>query len=99
MSRRQNAIEAIRQAVAAASEIPLDQIGADDDLIDDVSLDELELESVGLILEEIFEGISVDPIRLFAGPLYRSIDSLADWCIRQADLAAEIELSRQRKRA
>lgn len=101
MSRRVSAIEAIRRAidVATSGAVPFAKIGQDDDLIDDLALDPLELESLGLILEEIFAGISLDPERLWAGPIYRSPESLADWCTRKADEAAWAESQRQRKRA
>jgi hypothetical protein len=50
-SRLSGAVQSIRESIAAASEIAFDAIGADDDLIDDLGLDNLSLVSLGLILE------------------------------------------------
>lgn len=101
MSRRSRAIDAIRQAIELATDrqIPRGSFAADDDLVDDLSLCPLELEQLGLFVGEIFQGISIDSESLFSGPLYRTPESLADWCIRKADEAAWAESQRQRKRA
>lgn len=104
MSRLAGAILAVRQAIVAASDprkrghgYALEQVGEDDDLIDDLCLCPIELESLGLILEETFQGISVDPETLWRGAWHRTPEALAQWCIRQSDLAAEVELRRQRR--
>lgn len=95
--RRQGAIQSIREAIAAASEIPLESIGPDDDLIEDLNLDNLEIVSLGLILEEIF-AIAI-PDGLFESALYRTAGAMAEWAIRQSDQAAWQESQRDRRRA
>ena len=97
MSRLDGAIQAVRQAVATASTIPLEAIGPDEDLVDDLSLDDLELISVALILEEVFS-IPVSE-EIFEQPLYRTPASLAEWLIRKSEEAEWTEVQRQRKRA
>lgn len=91
--RLSRATEAIRDAIAAVSTIPSARILDDDDLVDDLGLDELELESLGLILEEIF-GIDV-PEEIWGSPLNRTPASLAEWCIRKSNEAAWREVKRQ----
>jgi acyl carrier protein len=97
VTRLANAIETIRGMVAKRAGFRLDSIGADDDLIDDIGLDEIELESIQLDLEYIF-GIKV-PDELWSSPLYRTPQSLAEWCIRRSEEAGWAETQRQRKRA
>lgn len=94
-SRLSGAVQSIREAIAAAAEIDFDVIGGDEDLIDDLGLDNLELVSLALIVEEIF-AVSV-PDNLFQTPLYRTASSLAEWAIRQSDQGAWAE-SRQARR-
>ena len=91
------ATDAIRKAIATVTEMPIERIAADDDLVDDLCLDELEREGLGLIVEEVF-GVIIDDA-LWDSPLYRTPEALAEWVIRQADIAAEAELQRQRRRA
>jgi acyl carrier protein len=86
MSRLDRAIETIRECIATISDVPVASIGNDDDLIDDMALDPLELESLALVLEEIFS-ITV-PECVWKAPVFRTAASLAEWCIRQSDLAA-----------
>lgn len=95
MTRLSGAITAVRQGIATAAEIAFDSVGPDEDIVDELNLDELERESLGLILEELF-CITI-PDGLWKTPLYRTAASLAEWCIRQSALAAEIELQRQRR--
>lgn len=83
MSRLDGAIQAVRSAIAAASEIPIDSIGPDEDIVDELSLDDLELISLALILEEVFS-IPV-PESLFARPQHRCPSSLAQWCIDRSN--------------
>jgi acyl carrier protein len=97
MTRLAGAIRAVREAVAVAAELPIDGIEPDDDLVDDIGLDELERESLGLILETVFN-IAI-PDELWNSPLYRTPASLAEWCIRKSDEAEWAEVRRQRKRA
>lgn len=97
VSRLDGARDAVLRAIATAGDIPIENFGPDEDIVDDLIFDELECESLGLILEEVF-GIVV-PEELWHSPLYRTAASLAEWCIRQSDLAAEVELQRQRRRA
>lgn len=89
MTRLPHAIEAVRETVATVSKFKLAQILNDDDLIDDIALDELELESIALILEEIF-AISI-PDELWSTPLFRTPASLAEWCICRSTEAAWTE--------
>ena len=92
--RLAHAIVAVRDAVFAVSTIPSARILDDDDLVDDLGLDELEFESLGLIISEVF---AVDvPDELWHSPLYRTPASLAEWCIRKSDEAAWTETNRQR---
>jgi acyl carrier protein len=97
MSRLDGAILAVREAVAAASTISVDAIEPDEDLLDDLGLDNLELISLALILEEVFS-IEV-PEAIFETALYRTSASLAEWCIRQSEEASWTETRRQRRRA
>jgi hypothetical protein len=90
--RLARATDCIRDAIAAATGIPLERISDDDDLIDDLALNPLELEGLGLILDEIF-AIRV-PGHLWAGPIYRTPGSLAEWCIRASEQAAWAEAQR-----
>lgn len=94
MTRLAGAIQAVRDAVATAAVLPIDTVADDDDLIDDVGLDEIERESLSLILEEVF-AITV-PDDLWSSPLYRTPASLAEWCIRRSDQASWF-VSRERK--
>lgn len=95
--RLANAIERVRGCIAVAADMRSATIGNDDDLVDELGLDELELESLQLMLEEIF-AISV-PDELWAGSVYRTAASLAEWCIRQSDQAAWEASRQERKRA
>jgi acyl carrier protein len=97
VTRLANAIDAIRDAIATVSELPAFSVGKDDDLVDDLGLDGLELEGISLILDEIF-AIQV-PDELWSSPLYRTPQSLAEWCIRRSEEAGWAETQRQRKRA
>lgn len=99
MSRLDGAIQAIREAISAATGngIPAAGIGYDQDIIEEFDLDNLELISLSLILEELF-GISI-PQAHFESALYRTPASLAEWCIRKSDEAAWRESQRQRHRA
>jgi acyl carrier protein len=97
VSRLAGATQAVREAIAAASKIPLDAIKTDDDLLEDLNLDTLEVVSLGLILEEVFS-IEV-PDGIFNTPLYRTPSGLAEWCIRKCEEAGWAETQRQRKRA
>lgn len=97
MSRLGGAVESVRRAVATAADIPFDSVGPDEDLIDDISLDALERESLSLILEEVF-GVTI-PDALWKSPMYRTAASLAEWCIRKSEEAAWSESQAQRKRA
>lgn len=95
MSRLSGAIGSICEAIAAAGNIPVERIDPDDDLIDDLAMDTLELESLSMILEEIFSiGIPDD---LWRGPIYRSASSLAEWAIRQSDHQAWLESQSNRR--
>jgi hypothetical protein len=91
-ARLERAIDALRECIATAAGIPLEEIGRDDDLIDDLALDEIERESLGLVIEEIFAIQLAETI--WRSPLYRSPASLAEWAIRQSDEAAWIEARR-----
>lgn len=96
-ARLAKATDAIRDAIAAASDIRANTIGPDDDLIEDLALEALELESLGLILEEIFALPGI-PAELWTSPLYRTASALAEWCIRASDQAAwQVALNPQRK--
>ena len=97
MSRLDGAITAIRKAIATATDLPLDSIAADDDLADDLCLVELERLSLSLIVEEVFGVVLCD--ELWTTPLYRTPAAMAEWVIRQAEVNAEVEARRQRKRA
>lgn len=92
MTRLANAIDAIRDAVVTVSDFDRGAVFDDDDLVDDLALDRVELESLGLILEEVF-ALSV-PDELWSSPLYRTPASLAEWCIRHSDDAAWREARR-----
>jgi acyl carrier protein len=94
-SRLAGAILTVREAVASVLECPVESVPPDDDLIDDACLDELECESLGLILEEVF-GITV-PDELWKSCLYRTPTSLAEWCIRTSDNAAWVSCRQQRR--
>lgn len=83
---------AIRQAIVEVSDYCLPNVGADDDMIDDLALDELELEGLNLIVEELF-GVSV-PEDLFRTPLYRTPEAFAEWIIRQAEAQSYAERKR-----
>lgn len=96
-ARQSRATDAIRQAIAAATEIRLAVIGDDDDLIDDLALNPLELESLSLVLEEIF-AIRIPAEALYGSPLYRTPSSLAEWAIRASDQAAWAEAQRAPRR-
>lgn len=112
MSRLDGALLAVRQAIETAGGFhtsrrsgALDRYFAaqskarpfsnDDDLVDDIRLNTFELQSVQWILEEVFS-IPV-PDEIWNSPKYRTAQALAEWCIRQRDLASEIELQRQRR--
>jgi acyl carrier protein len=98
MSRLHGAIDAIRQIIAQAADIPASSFEDDDDLVEDLGLKTLELVSVGLIIEEIFS-IAV-PDDLFESALYRTPEALAEWAVRQANAASYQEARAQpRKRA
>lgn len=79
------------ECIAVAAGIPLESIGRDDDLIDDLALNQLERESVALVIEEIFAIIV--PEHLWRS-IYSSPAGLAEWAIRQSDEAAWIEARR-----
>lgn len=96
-SRLSGAILAVREAVAAAVGLPVESIEPDEDLILDLSLDELERESLGLVIDEVFAVII--PAELWRSPLYRTPASLAEWLIRKSEEAAWSETRAQRKRA
>lgn len=100
MSRLDRAIDAVCQAIETVSQIPAAKIERDDDFKADIGLDPLELESLGLIIEEIFS-IRIDPEHLFASPIYRTPASLAEYCIRHSELASWAESRREpaRRRA
>jgi hypothetical protein len=91
--RLENATAAVRDAIATAADIPHDSVGIDDDLLDDVKLQPIELETLRLILEEIF-GASV-PDSLWNTPLYRTASSLAEWLIQRSNLASWLEAKSQ----
>lgn len=99
MSRLDGAILAVRQAIASATggDIPLEAIGKDEDLVDDLSLDNLELISVALMLEEVFQ-VPVSE-EIFEQPLYRTPAALAEWLIRKSEEAEWAEVRRQRRKA
>ena len=97
MTRLVGAILAVRQAIATAADIPIDSVPADDDLIDDLCLDELERESLGLIIEELF-GVKLHA-RLWSSPLYRTAAALAEWIIRKSEEAAWAERHARRATA
>lgn len=99
VTRLAGAILAVRQAVATATNLRVDDIPPDDDLINDLCLDELERESFGLIIEEVFGAHVIIPAELWRSPLYRTPASLAEWCIRKSDEASWAETQQQRKRA
>lgn len=84
--RMHGAILAIRTAIVAGSNYELCNVDADDDMIDDLALDELEIESFSLIIEEVF-GVVV-PEDLFRSPLYRTAESFAEWVIARSDALA-----------
>lgn len=86
MTRLAGAIEAIQSAVATAADIPFASIGPEEDFVDLLGLDNLELISLQLIIEEIFS-IRV-PDEIFETPRHRCAASLAEWAIRQSDQAA-----------
>lgn len=92
-SRLAGAVDAIRGAIASISDWSAEQILEDDDLADDLLLDELDLEILGLILEEIF-AIPEVPEQLWQSPLFRTPASLAEWCIRHSEDAAWREAKR-----
>lgn len=100
MSRLDAATEAVREAIAflARPAIALDEIGEDDDLIVDLELDPYQLESLALILEEMF-CVSLIPQSLFKSPHYRTASSLAEWLIRQSTAEAWREAKADRRRA
>jgi acyl carrier protein len=93
----EGATQAVREAVATACNIPMDAIGADDDVVDDLNLDNLELISLGLILEEIF-CVQV-PETIFESAMLRTASGLAGWLVRRCEEAEWAEVQRQRKRA
>lgn len=93
--RLAGAILAVRQAVGTACGIPLESIEPDEDLINDLGMDELECESLGLILDEVFA--VVVPIELYRSPLYRTCASLAEWIIRQSEASEWTEARRHRR--
>lgn len=95
MNRISGAIQAVLEAVAVASDLPSAAIGPDDDLVDDLHLDELELESLQLILEELF-AIEV-PDEIWNTPLYRTAGGLAEWVVRHSESASYAEAQRQRR--
>ena len=92
-ARLARATDTIRQAIAAATDIPLATIGEDDDLIDDLRMAMLELESLSLVLEEIF-AIRIPIESIYASPMYRTAGALAEWAIRASDQAAWAEAQR-----
>jgi acyl carrier protein len=96
-ARQSRATDAIRQAISAATEIRLVTIGEDDDLIDDLAMNSLELESLSLVLEEIF-AIQIPAQALYGSPLYRTPSALAEWAIRASDQAAWAEAQRPPQR-
>lgn len=97
MSRLERSIQACREAIATASEIPIDKISALDDIQDDLGMSPLEQLSLALIIEEIFS-ISC-PESTFEKPIYRNAAGLAEWCIRRSEEAAWRESQRQRRLA
>ena len=99
--RRHWAVQAVREAIVAASDgdFDLSMVGPDDDLLDDLSLNPLELVSLCLIVEEIFSIDCPDPTHLFETAHHRSAASLAEWAIRETDRQAWGELNHQRRRA
>lgn len=89
MSRLDRAIEACRDAAAAAGEMSVNEIDQDSDFVDDLGFDNLELLGLSLIIEEIF---SIQcPDDLFAYPRRRCPSGLADWAIKQSELASWTE--------
>lgn len=97
VTRLVGAIEAVRDAVRASLDrdpiVPW--ICADDDLINDLGVTAYELESLSLIVEEVFGIELLDD--LWRTPLYRTPASLAEWVLRKADEAAWEETQRQRR--
>jgi hypothetical protein len=92
--RLEGAITAVRDAIATAAAIPSDSVGIDDDVIIDLQLKWLELESLSLILEEIF-AVTV-PDYLWRSPLHRTAGSLAEWLIARSNEAAWTEAKRNK---
>lgn len=95
--RVEGAVELIKREVVARAGFRTDPVDCDDDLVDDLGMGEIELESLQFALEDAF-GINI-PCHLWDSPLHRTSRSLGEWCVRQAELAAEIELRRQRRSA
>lgn len=96
MSRQAGAAESIREAIAAATGVRPALIGLDDDMIDDLKMDELERESLGLVIEEIF-GVRIPP-DLWRSALYRTANALSEWVVREAERQAWLESQRQSRR-
>jgi acyl carrier protein len=95
MSRLSGAIGSICEAISAAADIPIERIDPDDDFIDELAMNALELESLGMIVEEIF-AIAI-PDDLWRSPIYRTASALAEWAIRQSDQQAWLESQRKRR--
>lgn len=89
MTRLAGAIQAVHEAVAAATGLQVDVIDLDDDLATDLILDSMERESLSLIVEEVFS-VTI-PEELWNSPLYRSVTGLAEWLVRKTEEASWAE--------
>lgn len=96
--RTRSAVHIVREAVASATDrLALHSIGEDDDILAALHFEPNELESLTLILEEIFS-IAVPGV-LWRKALYRTPAALAEWLIAESDKAAWIEVRQQRRQA
>lgn len=82
-ARLLGAVDAVSAAIAGALAINPDRIGPDDDLILDLGMKPIDLESLSLIVDEIFS-VQI-PEALFKSGLYRTPAALAEWLISRSD--------------